>query len=500
MALVKRKTKASPIVLSPPSDEIVIRDIKTDEIVPDENYSDVGIINGIPTEGTRALPLPKGKTLSFTEMMEYLSSFTDEQWTHAIAYVYRLFPLIDKKIIDPNASNSIDKISGSITPEEFVQKHGGGKFKVIVNDLDLGRDRKGRTVCYCVFEIPWTQFEPIINYKELLTNDEKNKPYITYLINKGILDGSTFDVVEPNTTKLDGITSLFMKIVDQSDRNTRSLVESIKTTANAGNNDANNLMRILLAERDKREDLLVKMMEGKDSGSNFDMMLKMIELMKPASTGENGTTALFQQIIQMQQNFTTQILELNKAKESQEPKKTLKDELAELKEVMELFGNGGGNQRRSTAEVVIDGFERVLDKVAGPIAQIFMAKMNFNPNAGMGNLAPTPTAQQPTTQTQQISQPDFETMAKQFIANYGQVVISQLDQGATGNEFAEDVIRMFGDEAYAQVKMIGKENIISAAKSVPAFWQRACINGGEENVLDFITNFFEGPTQEEEKI
>lgn len=507
MAFVRRnkRDKSPPDTLElPVSGPLEVKE-SPDEIVPEENYQNSIIVGGKETD-TRTLPKPKGIALTFDGIMEYLGSLTPEHWEHCIAYVYRLFPEIDRKLVSIDAKSNIDKLSGPITSQEFVAKHGGGKYKILVNDLDK---EKSRSVCRSTFEISWTRFLPIINYDELMVNSDKNKAYLNFLVNKGILNGD-YSVNEPNKSNVTDMIGFMTKMLDRMDNSNRQVIETIRQSANAGNSDAINVMRLMGEERDKREALMIDMMkEGRGGMEQFEQMLALLKELKPAETGMNGQIQIFQQMLSMQAENHKQQMELmaqlagKKEETEKEAPKSLKDQILELKELGDVLGMGGG--KKNTLEVVLDKVGDILEKGVPLIVPFLMQKYGGGgattlpvPMPTPGN-HPTPTAQpQPVA----IAEADYDNLANQFIQQYGQMIIGQLDMGITGDEAAESLITVMGGnrEPYLQIKAIGKDRIINAAKANAAFWQRACLAvDGEENVIEFINDFFDPPNKEDDK-
>lgn len=508
MALIPNKKRVRTVIKTP---ETPIQDVLTDdnETFPDENWSndepltDQGKPN-LVSEQNRVLPKPPGKHLTFAEIMKYLGEFTDDHWKHAMVYVYRKFPKINKRQVDPDAQLNIDKISAPITKEEFINRHGGGTYRIIVNDLDAGYDKKGRTVCYTVFNIDWNTYPPILNPAELDVYAEGNKFYVNHLIAKGVIDGTTMAVITPGSqanANIGDMASVLMKMVDQNQANIRNIIEANRNSSNSS--EAIQLQKIISEERSKREDLLIKMMEDKGSGG-MDMLVKMLELVKPSETGGNGQIELMKQMMQMQKDHSEMMMKILLANKESEPKptKTFAEQLQEFKEVGELMGMGnGGGTRRTVAGEFFDMAKEVLPNVINAIGSYFAFKA--------GGTVPGVTIQQPqapVTQTQsnlpqQIEQPamDLKTQANILIQQYGSILVNLLDNGYDGHGAAQTIIDSAGMNTFAQVVALGKENVIEAAKANPAFWQRASVAvKGEENLLTWINEFFEGPEEEGE--
>jgi hypothetical protein len=511
MALIKRKKLVSVIKKEPNSQpetpEINVESIYDAEMVPEENWDESDIIAGEPItiDNERALPKPKGKNLTFDELMAYLKQFTSEHWKHTMVYCYRTFPRINKKLDDPTANTSIDKISEPITKEEFVARHGGGKYKIIVNDLDVGYRKSNRSICYSMFAIDWVNFPPVLNLRELMVDEEVNKAYINYLISKGQLDPRTKEVMNPNTNtaSMSDMASVLMKMLDQNQANIRNIIDVNRNSGNSS--EAIQLQKIISEERSKREDLLIKMMEDKGAGG-MDMLVKMLELIRPSETGGNGQIALMQQMMQMQKDHSEMMMKvLLASKEETKPTKSFAEQLQEFKEVGELMGLGqGGGGRKTIAGELIEAAREILPNVVNAVGSYFAFKAGGAlPNMPTSTVPNTPVTQMP----QQISQAplpqatavDLKQQAGMFLQTYGNILINQLDNNYDGHEAAEMVIGMVGMDTYAQILALGEDNLIEAGKSNAAFWQRASVVvKGEENLIRWIKDFFEGPGSPED--
>ena len=111
------------------------------------------------------------------------------------AYVYRTWPVIDKRILDPKAYLYIAKEAVAY-PEpkdwrsEMLHRYGSGNYKIILTDDAMSKGI-GQTL---VTDLRDPEYPPVIeNLDELVMDDPTNQSFLENLRQKGILPGQESD-------------------------------------------------------------------------------------------------------------------------------------------------------------------------------------------------------------------------------------------------------------------------------------------------------------------
>ena len=96
-----------------------------------------------PSTKTPEFPTKVIKAKDSGIFWDWLASLSDEDWTKVNVYVYRQWPIINKRLVDPSANTNIEKYMGSFTEQNLKESHGSGEYKLMVNDSSRTVGGKG---------------------------------------------------------------------------------------------------------------------------------------------------------------------------------------------------------------------------------------------------------------------------------------------------------------------------------------------------------------------
>jgi len=151
----------------------------------------------------------------------------------AVCYVYRTFPVTNVNppgdVIDETASKKpkyLDCTSQPLESDQDVwQRYGAGDYKFYLNDADFPGRSKTQMCCYFQGTREWGQYPPQLDLRTLDMDDPKNKTYIRYLQQKGLMpkpgnegdeeDMANVEVVREMASTVDKLTD---KLISQADR------------------------------------------------------------------------------------------------------------------------------------------------------------------------------------------------------------------------------------------------------------------------------------------
>ena len=71
-----------------------------------------------------------------------LQNFTDDEWNHLSAYVYRVAPKIDRK--NNGRKANIQTYTSRFTPDDLMKDHGSGCYQIMLNHQDPGTGKYSR--------------------------------------------------------------------------------------------------------------------------------------------------------------------------------------------------------------------------------------------------------------------------------------------------------------------------------------------------------------------
>jgi hypothetical protein len=513
----------------------------------------------------RKLPKPPGKTISLEEGLEWFKLITkQEQWNHISIYLYRVFPVIIRQFADPEAQNYIDvpHEEAFLGADGFLgymkRTHGGGRYKLMATDLDDKVARpigaKGgagsKPITEIKFEIPITdEMMPIVNYKELDTNDRKNYGYIQMLRNKGIINekGERMAEIQVNSNAADvaGVMAsqsdkAIQAVRDMSKEN-QALVREVLT---AGKKDSGDKGVV---------ELLLEKLKQDDPNKQITTMVALITALKdkPAPVEKHdSTTEIMKMIIQMQQDNSSKAMENQKFQMEMMMKITeaiskkpeadsILDKIIAYREILPgLFGSNNPSEPKTTTEVIVEKLSDIALPAIGLFSQMIQARTGAtpiiptngqqaqetvrmmtgpravgpqlvqpsatpqvitqgpvsNPNENTSN-SNNPQPNSSTSTTVPVQQQEVDIITR-LLTTYGGLLITSIKSGATGEDLATQCITlqpMLGMDVYTMLCSKGKDELLNRMKSIPQFWNQTGLIFGDEHMNTLVEDFINGP-------
>lgn len=527
---------AEEIIVDPkdtrPNDEILTETVKEsvfEEPLSTLPLSSTPILTKIPREidvlaakrrDDRKLPRPPGRNLTFNQLDDWMKLLTPEMWSHVTIYVYRVRPVINRKLVDPEAYNYIDKLGRYFTEDYIIEHHGGGDYSFEINDNDLPTKQNiasGRV------SVDMNQYWPKLNYLELDLNSKFNTGYITSLKGQGILNNEG----KPVNSNLSGNNS-------NSGLNTDTIKEILGFVSNMTKDQQAALReRVGNGNKDGVVELLLERMKQDDPNKQTTTMLSLLTAVQGMLPKQDSSNSMLDRVMAIQQKSFDTVIEIisktqanntinNPAPTPTDPFAML-DKMLEVKEKLDGLG-GNNNGKIGWQDRAIDAVERIGVPIFENITKIWMLNKQSqinNPNqpqtqqssgvdtkgnvrdikTGRSNSAnpfnnPSMQIAPPEENIQQMPQPQPQqsqpiTISQeilQLIQQYGQLIANAITGGVPGWEFGYDVSRLAGVIPHNRIKQIGMDNVISVAKQIPEFWN---IVGqvGEETVKVWLEEF-----------
>lgn len=463
----------------------------------------------------RALPPKPGDNVSFKELNEWIKLLTPEMTddNRIFIYLYRLDPPIIRQKVDPDAPNNIDVIADldptrGITEQQIIDRHGGGKYKLVVRDQDKNKSVNG--FFSARLHINQIDHPAKLDLREVNWDDPYSKGYKAYCRANRLIDENNMPITPDSVKKQDAAESsnatiAAMKLVMEytSQMNKEQQAEFKKRLG--GEDSINKTFNDIILEKMKQE----------DPNKQLTALTTILTAMKSMQPTDNTLATIMPMFLQMMQQMTEssnrQFQMMMEMMKSNSGNGGSKDTITEVKELFTLFQDmNGGSVKKSTAEVVGSIVETNLTPVLNIISQVVnmkaMAMMN-----GTGGI-PMPPASTPSTQAPQatpgsqanpLSNPSphgpaatpqnaaiglpSPNEATQIISQFGPIIVNRL--AGEGWEFGMWIAEGFGDATAAGIARMGVENLLAGAKSVPQFWNQIMSTYGEEYLRKWLTSF-----------
>ena len=426
---------------------------------------------------------------------EWLASLSDEDWTKVNVYVYRQWPIINKRLTDPSANTNIEKYMGSFTEQNLKESHGSGEYKLMVNDSSRTVGGKGGKVGEAYISIVDPMYPPLLDVSELTIGHPQNRSYVDQLKREGKLDMNGNPAVQPG--QREGNTGATGELVDLIKELVRNGMRQ-QAVAPQKDNSTDAVIQMMAKTHEHSLNLVKDQIKGDDPEKLVKLMVAVAGLNKPDNSMEMfmkmqmEMTRLQAESANSREALMMKLFELtNKPKEDDFGKK-----LEQLMQLKELTGGGesegGGGGRKKWYEVAIENGAPVLNSIIQGITQFIAVKTQVDAQQRQQQ-APQGNMQHPTAEPQAIEGSnvvEMPTQPKQVspLIQYGGMVIAALQRGETGDKFASGVVRLIGPLAYKQIASVGKDAIIAEMKEVPQFWQQMAPYEAvlEEFVADFV--------------
>lgn len=460
----------------------------------------------LPPEG---MPKPPGYNLSPEAFFEYLAAIGQDHWSHVTGYIYRYWPIIKR----PHKQKSIDVFSEAITMQYMAERHGSGDYRIYLNNMDI----KGSFKCVAKTHIRYRDpaKPPKVILPELQMNDPANKDFVEQLIAEGKLTPER-EIAMPDAAGSSELArqlgAVASKLLDQQAKPPAANPESAAITKAMD----------IIAQAGKQG---IEMATTNADPSRMVSLLSAIKELLPQQSG--GDTRILELLMKQAADSAAaqaraqerQVELLMKLMDRDKTPATPANPTGQLKEIAETFATmrdlfrGGSEDRedmpaaasgkRPWWQDLISGVAPQLGGMLQPVIayalqramapQALMQPPTSAPTAPAAELALPPSAQtNPPKQEQQPMAGQFT----QYIIAIAQPLMTHLQQGLNGHDFADWFIGGYGQMQWRAVANIGPDQLVSAFRSVPEVWQQ--IAPIEPQFLAFVAEFCAGPAEDED--
>jgi hypothetical protein len=445
----------------------------------------------------RELPKKPGDRVAFKELVEWLAILSEEQLTRLNIYVYRLEPIIIRQITDPEADNNIDVLYDvnipSVTEQYFIDRHGGGKYRLIVKDMDKPKTQKGGFFEAHLY-IPMTLYPPKLDLREVDWTNSHNKGFRNWARSQGMIGDDNVPTIEkkegPQQNSSDQMVQAMKLAMDFASKMDEKQQNQLKRQMGAEDNIGKSISEIFL-EKMKQEDPNKQL-------QTLTTMLTAIKSMQPdIKPVESGLTAILPIFTSMMESSKQQFMMMMEVLKNQNARPEGPDEIERMKSLMELakMMKGGPAPERSTAEIVVDAITPIIGPVLSIVGNI--VAMNAA-KAGVGSVpAPAPTQTQPVVEQPPkqiggggIENPMLSVEQKQgLLKQFSPLITKALESSKEGCVFAQDIENLFGPAVTSILVKDGADSLIGVAKGAPEFWNPLVATYGEPHIVKWVTSF-----------
>jgi hypothetical protein len=456
------------------------------------------------------------------QLFSYWRQMDKDHPDRLTAYVYRTWPVIDKRQEDPKAYLYIGKESAAFAnPDdwrsEMLHRYGSGNYKLILSDDALSKG-VGQTI---VTDLRDPEYPPVIeNLDELVMDDPANQSFIENLRQKGILPGekdmAAGEVVAGLTGTIERLSNrLTEKGKEPAPAPAQSATDTAKATVEMAGEVFKQGIALGQASVEAQADAKVKAAEAQVAASNpmssFDTLTKLVNLvreMQPPAKAEvpsSATTgiaegiaqvaAIYNSVLERESKLHGTIMAMMDSRvqglerliqersanpaSAPAPKDDLissLDKLAGIKDKLQsLFGGGDSDEKEEKVPAWMNLAQSALAGL--PSVATSLLAMSYNmavAKTGNGQpILPAPAPDAPPAIDPGSSanpNPTGETMPV-YLAMLRQIerpLINHLnDNDKTGADFAAALMDFHGRIAYDSIREQGKDTLMALLNSYP---------------------------------
>lgn len=446
------------------------------------------------------MPKPPGNKISAAQFYKFVNSLHPDHWSHLLMYVYRCWPVLG----DPA---NIDKPSGPIDEEYMLREHGSGDYKIRLNDQNLPGNK--RTICYTEIKLRDPERPPNIpDLSRLAMKDPANREYVAQLIRSGKLtpDGSlpaAPAAVDPalSGTVRDTISQLFQMVKDRNKEKNGTDSDALERG-----------MQMLQKAHERSMELVSK---NNDPTGFIQLVATLKELMPPpAPQPPVSPVAMIKEIAGMMRDMMPQA---QAAQQQANPMSQFREFLEVFNAMRETSGADARPMGRTSWADVALSFVPTVPQVVGQIATA-AALFSRGATAGMQQAAGARVTNGPhmaETEPPQLAPPANSAMdpnalshpelaadpavnqLARFLPMIGNALITYLNAGRSGADFADWVSDGYGQAAYGQISQLSAAQIRTALEMTPQL--APLIRAMKPAVVDeFIREFLNPETADED--
>lgn len=438
-----------------------------------------------------SLPSPPGRIVTGNEFADYTKELTERDWAHAQGYLYRTWPRL-------TTTDNIDKFRHAIDAEWIMREHGEGIYRASLNDEDI--PGTFRTVLRCKhWELRNPDVPPKIpDLNRLSLSDPGNRDYVAKLVRDGKLDTQGNIIMTPTATSADATASA--ALAQSLGKVTEHILEqSRRPAANDGTTQKvfDQVMTMLSKASDRSLEIALGQVRQQDPDALVKLMIAFKDAFQPAET------LTVREVIEIIREMTP--------KPAPQPKSAT-EQIRETFELMKTVKQEIGD--RATEKWYIPVLDRIPDVVTSIAQMVIGARAprmiagGSAPNPLIPPAATTPASSTPQqlnsgtgagaeseTATNQAAaaaalHPEVQTLL-QFLPLISTPLGNYLNQGRTGSDFAGWLADSYGEIAYAQVRQMKPEQILTGLAMHPGL--RPFVDAMPAEVARFIEEFISGP-------
>lgn len=402
-----------------------------------------------------------------------IAPISPEEWRQGYSlYLYRCEPITDKRITGKEIF--IKKIFQCTDPQMIMEEEGSGKYLAILNYMDPAT-RQGRAVYSNYFEILNLKFPPQVPMGEWV-DDPRNKKWAWA---KPLLEAEQ----KRRLMEAQGVTGP-MAGMDQATQMFQAAVAAVKTLRpDQSPEEQHSLAGQVIASMEKNADRMVEMITAASNPTQFmGLVDKILGMNKGGDTGvlqlvTSQIASLNDRILE-EQRYSRGLLDKLLSPPAAEPRRSLKDELGDVKEISQMFRGGGGAAAGTDwASVALQFGSKIID-VGGAIAAAIITSKGGKPPARPQptiNTSPAlPPSAAPEPAPAPVDMPSNLTEEQQKMFSQLEMINNQLGwmfdlvtphlvdhfHKSDGLEFRDWFLSEHGDFAYRQIKQLSPETII----------------------------------------
>lgn len=468
----------------------------------------------------RTLPKKPGDVVTFSEMCDWLKILTPEMMERILLYVYRIEPVINRQLVDPQASNSIDVIGDGferLSVDYFSNNHGGGKYKIIVFDSG-NKDLQRNGFFSANLSIPMLDCPPKLELREVEWDNSKNKGFKSWARAQKLIDENNMPTIEkkaeaPGTQNSDAMVQAMKLAMDFASKMDEKQQAQLKRQLGAEDTLGKSIGDILL-EKMKQDDpnkqlttlttLLAAMKanqpEPQKQGSELATVMPLLVAMMQSGKDQ---TLLLVESMKSQQAMMLEMLKGN-GKDSGDDTERLKN----LLEIAKMMKGGAAAPERTVTEQIIEAASTILPSALNIVGNIMAINAS---KAGVSGITPAPqprngtvsqtdaaiyaasqSAQQPQQSVQQLppgAPVVTQDQMKMALTQFAPLITQALANSKEGWEFAGDVENLFGAPTVAIMIKDGAEPLLHVVKSIPEFWNPLIATYGEPHLVKWVNSF-----------
>lgn len=383
-----------------------------------------------------------------------------------LIYAYRLWPVIDRTLVDEKAKVNIDKIPAESSPDDWtdymLKTHGSGKYQLRLHDRNAGKS--GAEILRAEINLNNHDYPPLIaDVREVVLGAPENKSYIDRLKREGKLGGQ----MQQN----DPVAILTENLV--------TLAGQVAAKPQAQQSDLDQLSKLAN---------VLKTMQSGNTQLDIVQLLTLLKTLLPAPAPAREDGSLVAKLMEQNTALLTRLIDAGQARDPM-------DEIERVMSLAKALGLSPGGKSTSMVSEFVQALPTIASAGAAMIAQSRMQPSSAGPGTvvpfpGVINASPADApplvnsaeAPMPTGDPAMMNPVQGLAIAKKALAAF--------ERGTSGDSFAEGLCEYEegGDAIYAQLAALGVEGLMAALQSSPAWPQ---LTGREVEVRVWLADFIQ---------